>query len=158
MYPVAQNILSTNFTAVINYIPETHHPHYPVPPPQVSVSNRLVSSPCCIVTSTYGWTANMERIMKAQALRDNSTMGYMMAKKHLEINPDHPIVETLRQKADVDKNDKAVKDLVILLFETALLSSGFSLDDPQTHSNRIYRMIKLGLGELALLLQPWRVS
>uniref|UniRef100_A0A8C9ZWX4 Heat shock protein 90, alpha (cytosolic), class B member 1 n=1 Tax=Sander lucioperca TaxID=283035 RepID=A0A8C9ZWX4_SANLU len=85
-------------------------------------------------------------IMKAQALRDNSTMGYMMAKKHLEINPDHPIVQTLRQKADADKNDKAVKDLVILLFETALLSSGFSLDDPQTHSNRIYRMIKLGLG------------
>lgn len=88
----------------------------------------------------------MERIMKAQALRDNSTMGYMMAKKHLEINPDHPIVETLRQKADADKNDKAVKDLVVLLFETALLSSGFSLEDPQTHSNRIYRMIKLGLG------------
>merc|ERR1711972_693834 len=113
---------------------------------KVTVSNRLVGSPCCIVTSTYGWTANMERIMKAQALRDNSTMGYMMAKKHLEINPDHPIVETLRQKAEADKNDKAVKDLVILLFETALLSSGFSLDDPQTHSNRIYRMIKLGLG------------
>lgn len=111
------------------------------------MSNRLVSSPCCIVTSTYGWTANMERIMKAQALRDNSTMGYMMAKKHLEINPDHPIMETLRMKAEADKNDKAVKDLVILLFETALLSSGFSLDDPQTHSNRIYRMIKLGLGE-----------
>nr|XP_020459653.1 heat shock protein HSP 90-beta [Monopterus albus] len=113
---------------------------------KVTVSNRLVSSPCCIVTSTYGWTANMERIMKAQALRDNSTMGYMMAKKHLEINPDHPIVETLRQKAEADRNDKAVKDLVILLFETALLSSGFTLDDPQTHSNRIYRMIKLGLG------------
>ncbi|XP_019512759.1 PREDICTED: heat shock protein HSP 90-beta-like [Hipposideros armiger] len=88
----------------------------------------------------------MERIMKAQALRDNSTMGYMMAKKHLEINPDHPIVETLRQKAEADKNDKAVKDLVVLLFETALLSSGFSFADPQTHSNRIYRMIKLGLG------------
>nr|XP_015205873.1 PREDICTED: heat shock protein HSP 90-alpha isoform X1 [Lepisosteus oculatus] len=113
---------------------------------KVAVSNRLVSSPCCIVTSTYGWTANMERIMKSQALRDNSTMGYMAAKKHLEINPEHPIIETLRQKAEVDKNDKSVKDLVILLFETALLSSGFSLDDPQTHANRIYRMIKLGLG------------
>lgn len=87
--------------------------------------------------------------MKAQALRDNSTMGYMMAKKHLEINPDHPIMEMLRQKAEADKNDKAVKDLVILLFETALLSSGFSLDDPQTHSNRIYRMIKLGLGKIS---------
>ncbi|KAJ3606372.1 hypothetical protein NHX12_025893 [Muraenolepis orangiensis] len=113
---------------------------------KVTVSNRLVTSPCCIVTSTYGWTANMERIMKAQALRDNSTMGYMAAKKHLEINPDHSIVEMLRQKADADKNDKSVKDLVILLFETALLSSGFTLDEPQTHSNRIYRMIKLGLG------------
>lgn len=94
----------------------------------------------------------MERIMKAQALRDNSTMGYMAAKKHLEINPDHPIMETLRQKAEADKNDKSVKDLVILLFETALLSSGFTLDDPQTHSNRIYRMIKLGLGEYLLNL------
>uniref|UniRef100_A0A8C3A7Q0 Heat shock protein 90, alpha (cytosolic), class A member 1, tandem duplicate 1 n=1 Tax=Cyclopterus lumpus TaxID=8103 RepID=A0A8C3A7Q0_CYCLU len=113
---------------------------------KVTVSNRLVSSPCCIVTSTYGWTANMERIMKSQALRDNSTMGYMTAKKHLEINPLHPIVETLRVKAEADKNDKAVKDLVILLFETALLSSGFTLEDPQTHANRIYRMIKLGLG------------
>uniref|UniRef100_A0A2I2ZDS6 Histidine kinase/HSP90-like ATPase domain-containing protein n=1 Tax=Gorilla gorilla gorilla TaxID=9595 RepID=A0A2I2ZDS6_GORGO len=113
---------------------------------KVTISNRLVSSPCCIVTSTYGWTANMERIMKAQALRDNSTMGYMMAKKHLEINPDHPIMETLWQEAEAGKNDKAVKDLVVLLFETALLSSGFSLEDPQTHSNHIYHMIKLGLG------------
>ncbi|KAJ3606371.1 hypothetical protein NHX12_025892 [Muraenolepis orangiensis] len=113
---------------------------------KVTVSNRLVTSPCCIVTSTYGWTANMERIMKSQALRDNSTMGYMTAKKHLEINPQHPIVQTLREKAEADKNDKAVKDLVILLYETSLLSSGFTLDDPQTHANRIYRMIKLGLG------------
>merc|ERR1711874_409099 len=113
---------------------------------KVVVSNRLVNSPCCIVTSQYGWTANMERIMKAQALRDTSTMGYMAAKKHLEINPDHSIVENLRDKADVDKNDKSVKDLVLLLFETALLSSGFSLEDPATHSQRIHRMIKLGLG------------
>merc|ERR1711930_8463 len=113
---------------------------------KVVVSSRLVSSPCCIVTSQYGWTANMERIMKAQALRDTSTMGYMAAKKHLEINPDHSIVANLKDKADVDKNDKSVKDLVLLLFETALLSSGFSLEDPATHSQRIHRMIKLGLG------------
>jgi len=113
---------------------------------KVVVSNRLVDSPCCIVTSTYGWTANMERIMKAQALRDSTTMGYMAGKKLMEINPSHPIVETLRQKAEVDKNDKAVKDLVSLLFETSLLSSGFSLDCPQIHASRIYRMIKLGLG------------
>ncbi|XP_071873947.1 heat shock protein 90 [Bombus fervidus] len=113
---------------------------------KVVVSNRLVDSPCCIVTSQYGWTANMERIMKAQALRDASTMGYMAAKKHLEINPDHPIMENLRQKAEADKHDKSVKDLVMLLFETALLSSGFALEDPQVHASRIYRMIKLGLG------------
>ena len=113
---------------------------------KVVVSNRLVSSPCCIVTSQYGWTANMERIMKAQALRDTSTMGYMAAKKHLEINPDHSIVENLRQRAETDKNDKSVKDLVLLLFETSLLSSGFSLEDPAVHARRIHRMIKLGLG------------
>merc|ERR1712235_157397 len=112
---------------------------------KVVVSNRLVNSPCCIVTSQYGWTANMERIMKVQALRDTSTMGYMAAKKHLEINPDHSIVETLRQKAEADKNDKSVKDLVHLLFETSLLSSGFSLEDPAIHAQRIHRMIKLGL-------------
>lgn len=113
---------------------------------KVVVSNRLVDSPCCIVTSQYGWTANMERIMKAQALRDTSTMGYMAAKKHLEINPDHSIMNNLRLKIEADKNDKAVKDLVMLLFETSLLSSGFALEDPQVHSSRIYRMIKLGLG------------
>merc|ERR1712107_724267 len=113
---------------------------------KVVVSNRLVSSPCCIVTPQYGWTAHMERIMQAQALRDTSTMGYMAAKKHLEINPDHSIVGNLRQRAETDKNDKSVKDLVLLLFETSLLSSGFSLEDPAVHARRIHRMIKLGLG------------
>jgi len=113
---------------------------------KVVVSSRLVSSPCCIVTSQYGWTANMERIMKAQALRDTSTMGYMAAKKHLEINPDHSIIDNLRERAEADKNDKSVKDLVMLLFETSLLSSGFSLEDPQVHAQRIHRMVKLGLG------------
>merc|ERR1712227_880505 len=113
---------------------------------KVVVSNRMVSSPCCIVTSQYGWSANMERIMKAQALKDTSTMGYMAAKKHLEINPDHVIVEQLRQKVEAVKNDKAVKDLVMLLYETSLLTSGFSLEDPGTHATRIHRMIKLGLG------------
>jgi len=113
---------------------------------KVCVSQRLVTSPCCIVTSQYGWTANMERIMKAQALRDNSSLGYMAAKKHLELNPDHTIIKELKKKADLNKNDKAVKDLVMLLFETSLLASGFSLEDPTTHSSRIHRMIELGLG------------
>merc|ERR1712223_167697 len=113
---------------------------------KVIVSNRLVSSPCCIVTSQYGWTANMERIRKAQALRDTSTMGYMSAKKHLEINPDHQIMMALKKKVEADKNDKSIKDLIVLLYETALLSSGFTLEDPQNHASRIHRMIKLGLG------------
>jgi len=113
---------------------------------KVAVSNRLVDSPCCIVTSTYGWSANMERIMKAQALRDTSTMGYMAAKKHLEINAEHQIMIALKAKVDADKNDKSIKDLIVLLYETALLSSGFSLEDPQNHASRIHRMIKLGLG------------
>ncbi len=84
--------------------------------------------------------------MKAQALRDSSTMGYMAAKKQLEINPDHPIMEHLRERVDKDKHDKSVKDLVLLLFETALLASGFACEDPQVHSGRIYRMVMLGLG------------
>jgi len=113
---------------------------------KVVVSNRLVSSPCCIVTSQYGWSASMERIMKAQALRDTSTMGYMAAKKHLEINADHSIMKTLKAKVDQDKNDKSVKDLVTLLYETSLLASGFTLELPQQHADRIFRMIKLGLG------------
>ena len=113
---------------------------------KVTVSNRLTSSPCVVVTSQHGWSANMERIMKAQALRDSSTMGYMAAKKHLEINPTHPIIRSLNEKATSDANDRSLKDLVFLMYETALLTSGFSIDEPNTHAERIYRMVSLGLG------------
>jgi len=112
---------------------------------KVILSNRIDSSPCCLVTGEFGWTANMERIMKAQALRDNSMTSFMVSKKTLELNPDHPICDKLREKFVANENDTAVRDLVLLLFDTAMLTSGFSLEKPTIFANRIHKLIKLGL-------------
>ncbi|KAJ2455191.1 Hsp90 chaperone hsp82 [Coemansia sp. RSA 2336] len=113
---------------------------------KVIVTDLISESPCVILTGQFGWSANMERIMRSQALRDSGGMSsYMASKRTLGLQPTHPIIRELKAKVAADKNDKTVRDLVNLMYESALLASGFTLDDPSQFAGRIYRMIKLGL-------------
>lgn len=112
---------------------------------EVMVGDAMVESPAQLVTTEYGWSANMQRIMKAQVLRDSQMSSFMVGKKKMQINPDHTIMLELKNKFGADASDRTVKDLVWLLFETAMLTSGFSLDDPTQFGTRIHKLIKLGL-------------
>ena len=113
---------------------------------KVFISNRLTDSPCCVVTSQFGWSANMERIMKAQALNDNNSMSYMMSKKNLEINPKHPIITNLKSRLENTEDIGIATNLINLMYDTSLINSGFTLESPTNFSHRLYNMIKLGLG------------
>merc|ERR1711939_1090455 len=112
---------------------------------EVLVGDRMVDSPASLVTTEYGWSANMQRIMKAQVLRDSQMSSFMMGKKKMEINPKHPIMMELKRKYVENQNDSTIKDLVWLIHETAALTSGFTLKDPVIFAGRIHKMIKLGL-------------
>jgi len=112
---------------------------------KITVSERVEKSPACIITGEYGWTANMERIMKAQALRDSSMSTYMSSKKIMEINPNHIIIKELLRRTELDKTDVVLRDLIYLLYELTLLVSGFALDNPFAFGKRVTRMVELGL-------------
>jgi len=112
---------------------------------KVMVSGRMADSPCMLTTSADGGSTNMARIMMTQALTDNSMTSYMESGMTMEVNPKHSIITGLKKKAAADKSDKTVKDLIWLLFDTSLLTSGFNLDEPTQFAGRIHRMIKLGL-------------
>ena len=115
---------------------------------KVVISQRMESSPCCLVSAKYGYSANMQRIIKAQALRDATSMMMVPSKKIMELNPQHLLVRQLRDAAqkDDDVHKRVCSDLSWVMYETALLTSGFTLDNPSAFAGRVHRLVAHGLG------------
>lgn len=111
----------------------------------VKISNRLDNTPCVVVTSKFGWSANMERIMQSQTLSDAKKQAYMRGKRVLEINPRHPIIKELRERVVKNPEDESVKQTAQLMYQTALFESGFLLNDPKDFASRIYDSVKTSL-------------
>ena len=112
---------------------------------KVVVSNRLANYPCLLSTSEYGWTANMQRLVKAQTFGKQDTMQFMMGKKILEINPNHEIIKKLRHKIESDTDIDNTKDLIKLLYEISLQSSGFNIENSSDFINRVLKLVNNNL-------------
>ncbi|KAL6498647.1 heat shock protein 90 [Orobanche gracilis] len=102
-------------------------------------------TPCVVVTSKYGWSANMERIMQSQTLSDANKQAYMRGKRVIEINPRHPIIKELHERVVKDPEDESVKQTAQLMYQTALVESGFLVNDPKDFASRIYSSVKSSL-------------
>merc|ERR1719480_452208 len=113
---------------------------------KVEISKRLTDSPVVVVTSQFGYSAQQERVMKAQAFQNKEQISMMSGRKTLEINPNHPVVADLLEKVKTDKEDKAAKDTAQVLFQTALIESGYEIADPSALVNRVYRLMSKELG------------
>ncbi|XP_076930416.1 heat shock protein 90-5, chloroplastic-like [Bidens hawaiensis] len=113
---------------------------------KVQISNRLSSSPCVLVSGKFGWSANMERLMKAQTLGDASTLEFMRGRRIMEVNPDHPIIKDLNAACKNAPESSEAKRAVDLLYETALIASGFTPDSPAELGGKIYEMMAVALG------------
>merc|ERR1712083_860000 len=113
---------------------------------KVEISKRLTDSPVVVVTSQFGYSAQQERVMKAQAFQNKDQLSTMSGRKTLEINPKHPVVSDLLAKVKADKEDKAAVDTAQVLFQTALIESGYDIADPSALVNRVYRLMSKELG------------